>query len=109
MSTQTIWFDKPAGRRVFTQTLPFGNGRLGAVAYGDPFEERLQLNEESLWYGGPMDRVNPDSLKILPKVRKLILEGSIREAERIGEDFDVVLFAGSLYLIGAVRRLLRDG
>ena len=83
MSTQTIWFDKPAGRRVFTQTLPFGNGRLGAVAYGDPFEERLQLNEESLWYGGPMDRVNPDSLKILPKVRKLILEGSIREAERL--------------------------
>ncbi len=83
MSVQTIWFDKPAGRRVFTQTFPFGNGRLGAVSFGDPFEERLQLNEESLWYGGPMNRVNPDALEILPKVRQLIRAGRIPEAERL--------------------------
>lgn len=65
------------------EALPIGNGRLGAMIYGDPVSERLQLNEDSLWYGGPRDRHNPDALTHLPEIRGLIFEGRLKEAERL--------------------------
>ena len=83
MNTNLLSFDRPAGWKVFLESLPIGNGRLGAVTYGDPSGERIQLNEESLWYGGPMDRVNPGALKALPKIRALIRQGRIPKAERL--------------------------
>ena len=73
--------NKPAGK--WEKAFPIGNGRMGAMIFGQPGEEKLQLNEDSIWYGGPMDRINPDAKENLPKVRKLILEGKIPEAEEL--------------------------
>ena len=65
------------------EALPIGNGRMGAMIYGGAAGEHLQLNEESIWYGGRMDRDNPDTLKNLPRIRELLLGGRISEAERL--------------------------
>ena len=78
MSTK-LWYTSPA--RDWNEALPIGNGRLGAMIFGGVQEEHLQVNEDSVWYGGPMDRNNPDALKKLPKIRELIANGQIPEAE----------------------------
>lgn len=65
--------------------LAIGNGSLGAMVYGGISNERIQLNEDTLWYGGGgRDRSNPDSLKYLKHLRKLLQEGNIKEAQRLG-------------------------
>nr|WP_254450469.1 glycoside hydrolase family 95 protein [Cohnella herbarum] len=69
--------------RQWEEALPIGNGRLGAMIFGDPCAERMQLNEDSLWHGGPRDRHNPDALSNLPEIRRLIFEGKLQEAERL--------------------------
>ena len=74
-------YDRPAAE--WNEALPVGNGRMGAMVFGRPAGERLQLNEDSLWYGGPRDRNNPDAAKVLPEIRRLIFEGKPREAERL--------------------------
>ncbi|NBI89145.1 glycoside hydrolase family 95 protein [Lachnospiraceae bacterium] len=66
------------------EALPLGNGRLGAMVYGEPFEGRIQLNEESVVYGGPINRINPDARKNIVKIRSLIKEDRIEEAEELG-------------------------
>jgi len=76
-----LWYKKPA--RDWNEALPIGNGRLGAMIFGTPKGERLQLNEDSIWYGAPVDRINPDAHKNLKKVRELILAGEISKAEKI--------------------------
>lgn len=81
----TIWFDKPA--ESWNEALPIGNGRLGGMIYGKPYTELIQLNEDSVWYGGPMCRNNPSAKKYLSQIRKLIFEG------RIGEAQDLCAFA----------------
>ncbi len=69
--------------RQWEEALPIGNGRLGAMIFGEPRAERVQLNEDSLWHGGARDRHNPDALANLPEIRRLVLEGRLREAERL--------------------------
>ncbi|MGG6310663.1 glycoside hydrolase family 95 protein [Paenibacillus macerans] len=76
-----LWYSKPASE--WNEALPIGNGRLGAMIFGDTAEEKLQLNEDSVWYGGPRDRNNEDALPHLPEIRKLIMEGRLREAEEL--------------------------
>lgn len=76
-----LWYRQPA--RVWEEALPCGNGRLGCMVFGHPTEERVQLNEESLWSGPPMDRLNPDSKAALPRVRRLLREGRVQEAEQL--------------------------
>ena len=78
----TLWYDTPAGE--WTQALPVGNGRQGAMVFGAPGEERLQLNEDTLWTGGPHDYTNPEAAEYLPKVRALILSGRENKAEKLG-------------------------
>lgn len=73
-----LWYDKPAGQWV--EALPVGNGRLGAMVFGGVENERLQLNEGTLWAGGPYDPSSPEALKALPEARRLIFEGKYREA-----------------------------
>jgi alpha-L-fucosidase 2 len=73
-----LWYDKPASDWV--QALPIGNGRIGAMVFGDPAHERLQLNEGTLWAGGPYDPVNPEAKAALTEARKLINEGKFGEA-----------------------------
>ncbi|WNS46060.1 glycoside hydrolase family 95 protein [Paenibacillus sp. MMS20-IR301] len=79
--SRQLWYGEPA--QEWNEALPVGNGRLGAMIYGRVAEEKLQLNEDSVWYGGPRDRNNEDALPNLPKLRKLILEGQLREAEEL--------------------------
>lgn len=74
-----IWDDKPAGE--WSSAFPVGNGRLGAMVYGLVATERIQLNEDTLWAGGPYDPANPEALKVLPKARAMIFEGRYKEAE----------------------------
>lgn len=76
-----LWYGEPAGE--WDKALPVGNGRLGAMIFGDPRKEHLQLNEESVWYGGPRNRINPEALPNLGKVRELVFQNHIEEAERL--------------------------
>ncbi|MCR2807047.1 glycoside hydrolase family 95 protein [Paenibacillus soyae] len=78
-----LWYEKPAAS--WDEGLPLGNGRLGAIAFGKPSDERIALNEDSLWYGGPRNRNNPDAKRHLPLIRKLLREGKPGEAQRLAE------------------------
>lgn len=79
----TLWYRTPAAE--WNHALPVGNGRLGAMVFGRVGTERIQLNEESVWDGHPMDRANPEALPALPEVRRLIFEGRNKEAEALVE------------------------
>lgn len=74
-----LWYRRPAAEWV--EALPVGNGRLGAMVFGSIERERLQLNEDTLWSGGPKDWNNPDALAVLPELRRLIAEGRYVEAD----------------------------
>lgn len=74
-----LWYKKAASD--WNEALPIGNGRLGGMIFGTIEQEHIQLNEDSLWYGGPVDRNNPDALVYLPKIRRLLFEGKIKDAE----------------------------
>ena len=76
-----LWYKQPASK--WEEALALGNGRMGAMIFGKVNEERIQVNEDSMWYGAPAQRNNPDTLKYLPEIRKLILEGQIGKAERL--------------------------
>ncbi len=76
-----LWYDAPA--QVWTEALPLGNGRLGAMVYGTPAVERIQLNEETLWAGRPNNNANPEALEYVPKVRQLVFEGKYLEAQTL--------------------------
>lgn len=77
----TLWYRKPAAD--WYSALPIGNGRLGAMNFGGVEGERLQLNEDTLWTGGPYDPNNPEALAALPEVRKLIFDGRYQEAAKL--------------------------
>ncbi len=76
-----ITFNKPAEQ--WEDALPIGNGRLGGMVFGKIDQDHIQLNEDSIWYGGFRDRVNPDARNNLEKIRGLIFEGRIPEAEKL--------------------------
>lgn len=76
-----LWYQHPAQK--WGDALPVGNGRLGAMVFGGIAKERIQLNEDTIWNGKKRDRVNPESLKALPEVRRLLFAGKTREAEAI--------------------------
>ncbi len=78
----TLWYRQPADR--WEAALPLGNGRLGAMVYGYADNERLRLNEESLWAGEPVDAYPDDFTGNLRKVQQLVLEGKIAEARALG-------------------------
>jgi alpha-L-fucosidase 2 len=76
-----LWYDKPAA--IWNEALPLGNGRLGAMVFGDPAVERLQLNEETIWAGSPNSNAHTKSIKALPIVRQLIFDGKFDEAQEL--------------------------
>lgn len=73
-----LWYERPAG--AWVEALPVGNGRLGAMCFGRVAQERIQLNEDTLFAGGPYDSNNPRSLEALLAVRRLIDQGQFAEA-----------------------------
>ena len=98
-----LWYSTPAQR--WTEALPIGNSRMGAMIYGGPAREELQLNEETFWAGGPYDNNNPNAVYVLPVVRKLIFEKKYAEAQRLvdanflsGKHGMSYLSAGSLFI-----------
>ncbi len=74
-----LWYDQPA--HVWTEALPLGNGRLGAMLYGNPAAEQIQLNEETIWAGRPNKNANPEALEWIPKIRELVFAGKYLEAQ----------------------------
>jgi len=85
--SQTLFYTHPA--REWNQALPLGNGRLGAMVFGNVIGERIQLNENSLWMGGPRDTNNPDALKHLAEVRRLLFAGMPVEAYAVTEKYSM--------------------
>lgn len=75
----TLWYDKPAAQ--WTEALPVGNGRLGAMVFGGTDRERIQLNEENVWTGHPNNNARPSAREYMPRVRQLVFEGKYREAQ----------------------------
>lgn len=99
-----LWYNQPAPQTSFfpygngislykyvggvngwREALPIGNGRLGAMIFGDVFHERIQLNEESLWDGYKRNSINPKSAESLPVIRKLLFENKAEEASALAE------------------------
>ena len=80
-SETTVWFDAPA--KNFTESSPLGNGRLGAMMFGGVDDERIVLNESSVWSGSRQDADRPGAYKVLPKIQKLLLAGKNPEAEAL--------------------------
>jgi len=76
-----LWYRQPA--EDWNEALPVGNGRLGAMVFGYTERERIQLNEETLWDGGPHDTNNPEALEALSEVQRLLFEGKNAEASAI--------------------------
>lgn len=74
-----LWYNHPA--RQWVEALPIGNGRLGAMVYGDPCRETIQLNESTVWGGQPNRNDNPDAREALPEVRELVFDGKYKEAQ----------------------------
>jgi len=79
-----LWYKQPA--KVWTEALPVGNGRLGAMIFGGAEREHLQLNEGTLWAGGPYAPDNTNALAALPEVRRLIFAGKYDEASKLISD-----------------------
>jgi len=77
----TLWFRHPAEQ--WTEALPVGNGRLGAMVFGGVTEEHLQLNEESIWTHSDDYKDRPEGYKYLPEIRKLLFEGKYAEAQKM--------------------------
>ena len=77
-----LWYKQPSGN-TWENALPIGNGRLGAMVYGNVKKETIQLNEHTAWSGGPNRNDNPLALDSLAIIRQLIFEGKQKEAERI--------------------------
>jgi alpha-L-fucosidase 2 len=117
-SQLTLWYKQPAEK--WTEALPLGNGRLGAMIFSGVAREHLQLNESTLWAGAPYDPSNTNALAALPKVRKLIFDGKYDEATSlIGSNMMAVPLremayqtVGDLFLSfdtnGPVENFLRD-
>ena len=78
---QRLWYRQPASR--WEEALPLGNGRLGAMVFGRVAQERLQLNEDTLWAGAPYTPDNPEANAALPEVRRLIAAGRYKEATEL--------------------------
>ncbi len=79
-----LWYDKPAAD--WNAALPLGNGRIGAMVFGRPAVERIQLNEETVWAGSPNNNSNPLALNALPVIRQLIFEGRNLEAQNMATE-----------------------
>src|SRR6187455_3116135 len=79
---QKLWYKQPAA--TWTEALPVGNGRLGAMVFGKVNEELIQLNESTLWSGGPVPHnINPDAPKYLPQVREALQKEDYETAVKL--------------------------
>ncbi|HWA25874.1 MAG TPA: glycoside hydrolase family 95 protein [Lacunisphaera sp.] len=80
-SPPVLWYKQPASQWV--EALPVGNGRLGGMVFGGISLERIQLNEDTLWAGGPYNPANPEAPAALPEIRRLIAAGDLLNAQNL--------------------------
>ncbi|MDC8103513.1 glycoside hydrolase family 95 protein [Chryseobacterium sp. B21-037] len=78
-----LWYDKPA--KQWVEALPVGNGNIAAMVYGDPYQEKLQLNEGTFWSGGPSRNDNPDAPKVLDSIRYYLFNGNYKRAQILAD------------------------
>ncbi len=99
-----LWYQKPAVK--WREALPVGNGRLGAMVFGAAACEQLQLNEQTIWTGGPYDPTHPGGPQALPEIRRLVFAGKFSDAHKLfdksmmGEPVEQMKYQplGDLYL-----------
>lgn len=87
-----LWYKNSAGA-TWENALPVGNGRLGAMVFGNVEQETIQLNEHTVWSGSPNRNDNPDALASLSEIRQLIFDGKQKEAEQLASK--VIISKGS--------------
>lgn len=80
----TVWYSKPAA--IFQEALPVGNGRLGAMVLGKTAQERIVLNEETIWTGAPTEPLSVHGPDALPTIRRLILEEKYSDAKEMFDE-----------------------
>ena len=80
-----LWYDAPA--KQWTDALPLGNGRLGAMVFGTPAQERIQINEETIWGGGPHNNVNYAAKDGLEQIRQALWEGRRSDAQALCDEY----------------------
>ncbi len=79
-----LWYNTPAA--TWNHALPLGNGHMGAMCFGGTLQDRFSLNDDTMWSGGFLDRINPDAADAIPKVRQLLREKRFAEAEELTEE-----------------------
>src|SRR6187402_3711643 len=96
-----LWYKKPAVN--WNEALPIGNGRIGAMIFGGAKEELIQLNEATLWSGGPANRnPNPSAAQYLPEIRKALFNEEYAKAEELTKKMQG-LFTESYEPLGDLR------
>lgn len=98
-SDQEIKFGKPAAD--FTQSIPLGNGRMGAMVYGNPNKERIVLNESSMWSGGLENPNRDGASQHLPEIQRLLKAGKNKEAQQLLQKYFIAAGQGSAQGKGA--------
>ena len=76
-----LWYKQPA--ETWSEAVPLGNGRLGAMVFGGPAKERILLNEETVWTGGPYQPASVQGAKHLPEIRRLVFQGDYARAHKL--------------------------
>src|SRR5271170_6423271 len=74
--SECLWYTQPAAK--WTEALPIGNGRMGAMVFGGVTDERIQFNEDTLWKGKPHDYVRANAKNYLPQIQELLFAGKIK-------------------------------
>jgi len=106
-NAERLWYDQPA--KIWLEALPIGNGRLGAMIYGGPATDEMQLNEDTFWSGGPHNNNSATSAAYLKRVRDLIFAGKEKEAEDLVNQQFVKGPHGQKYLTVGSLRMTHDG
>ena len=99
--TNVLWYSEPA--MSWNEALPLGNGRMGAMVYGDALHERIGLNEDTLWSGGPSYYDKPGAAEVFRKARDLALERHYSEAQILLEDSFTHLWSQMYLPLGELR------
>ena len=106
-NTNRLWDDKPA--KIWLESYPIGNGRLGGMVYGGIATDEIQLNEDSFWSGGPHNNNSTTSLSYLDQVRELIFKGKEKDAEDLINQQFVKGPHGQKYLtLGSLKLIFQD-
>ncbi|MDE6336565.1 MAG: glycoside hydrolase family 95 protein, partial [Muribaculaceae bacterium] len=91
-----LWYASPAN--VWVEALPVGNSRMGAMIFGGVNQERIQLNDETFWAGGPHNNNNPEGLAHLNEIRQLIFDGKEKQAEQLIDKYYMTPHHGMSFL-----------